>query len=381
MRDDFSNSTKDTLAKRVAWRCSFPGCSRLTIGPGHKNSCDIVNLGEAAHINAASPNGPRYDETMTPEQRRFIDNGIWMCRHHARIIDSDYYNYSSATLKQWKRVAEDETYRLLKELERSELKKTTTLIAIGQEIVFEGIWKAVKDGNWIFEVDKFILGDENRLIDFNNSNKTDSENYIVIETQGDGRIINGGLNWELIDGKYQISVKVKEKTPRTTPYGMKDLSYKLEMENGDFKLVEGEECAKQTIMILLSADFGDMFYLPTFGSFFSAYYWAFKDNQELLLRLFKLEITRLISIPHYDSFEKVKRPPLDFINRVINLSIENIKTESHQIPIKLKLEWGNGKLWEDIIEINVKPKEEIIAHSIVYKALIELVKNGTIKPI
>ncbi|WP_303917881.1 hypothetical protein [Draconibacterium sediminis] len=377
MRDDFSNKTKDTLAKRVAWRCSFPGCGRLTIGPGHKDSSDFVNLGEAAHINAASFNGPRFDETMTSEQRKSIDNGIWMCRHHARMIDSDYFNYSSATLRQWKKLAEEETYRLLKELERDDIKKPTTLIAIGQEIVFEGIWKAVNNGNWIFEVDKFVLGDENKLIDFNNSRRTELENYIVIETQGDGRIINGELNWELIEGKYQISLKVADKSPRTTPYGMKDLSAKLEFTDGDLKLVEGEECAKQTIMITLSTDFGDMWYSPDFGSFFSAYYWAFKDNPELLHRLIKLEITRLISIPHQDSFDKEKRPPLDFINRVIEIKIENLEIENHQIPIKLRLEWGDGKLWEDMIGIYIKPKEEITAQNNVYKTLAGLVRDET----
>ncbi|WP_461629513.1 hypothetical protein [Labilibaculum euxinus] len=378
MRDDFSNKTKDTLAKRVAWRCSFPGCGRLTIGPGHKDSSDTVNLGEAAHINAASSNGPRFDETMTSEQRKSIDNGIWMCRHHARMIDSDYFNYSSATLKQWKRLAEDETYRLLKELERGEIKQPTTLIAIGQEIVFEGIWKAVNNGNWIFEVEQFILGNENKLIDFNNSHNNNLERYIVIETQGDGRVIKGELNWEFVDGKYQISLKVEDKSPRTTPYGMKDLSHKFEIENGDLKLVEGEECAKQTIMLTLSTDFGDMWYSPSFGSFFSAYYWAFKDNQELLLRLFKLEITRLISIPHQDSFDKEKRPPLDFINRVIDIKIANIEIANYQIPIQLRLEWGDGKLWEDVIGVYIKPKEEITAHNNVYKTLARFVKDGTI---
>ncbi len=378
MRDEFSNKTKETMAKRVAWRCSFPGCGRLTIGPGHKDSADVVNLGEAAHINAASPKGPRFDEAMASEQRKSIDNGIWMCRHHARIIDSDYFNYSSATLKQWKRLAEEETYRLLKELERDEIKKPTTLIAIGQEIVFEGIWKAVNNGNWIFEVEQFILGNENKLIDFNNSQNKNLDRYIVIETQGDGRVIKGELNWEFVDGKYQISLKVEEKSPRTTPYGMKDLSHQFEIENGDLKLVEGEECAKQTIVLTLSTDLGDMWYSPTFGSFFSAYYWAFKDNKELLLRLLKLEITRLISIPHQDSFDKEKRPPLDFINRVIDIRIVNIEIENYQIPIQLRLEWGDGKLWEDVIGIYIKPKEEITAHNNVYKTLVSFVKDGTI---
>jgi len=139
MRDEFTNKTKELLAKRVAWRCSFPGCGRITIGPGHKDSKDIINLGEAAHINAASSNGPRYDEAMTSQQRESIDNGIWLCRHHARMIDSDYFNYSAATLKQWKTLAEENTYQLLKVFEKEEIKIQTNLVAIGHKILFQGI--------------------------------------------------------------------------------------------------------------------------------------------------------------------------------------------------------------------------------------------------
>jgi len=363
MRDEFSNKTKETMAKRVAWRCSFPGCGRLTIGPGHKNSHDVVNLGEAAHINAASPKGPRFDESMTSEERSSIVNGIWMCRHHARMIDSDFLNYSSSTLRQWKAIAEEETYRLLKELEKEDNRIPTTLISIGKEIIFEGIWKAVKGENWIFEVYRFVLGGESDLLEYNRSNVSDYDSYIVIETQGDGRVIKENINWEIVNERYQISLKVADKAPRRTPYGMIDLSAKLEFENGDLKILKGEDVAKQSIMIALSTDFGDMWFSPSYGSFFSAYYWAFRDNLPLLNRLIKLEITRLISIPHRDSFDKSKRPPLDFINRVVNVEISDLEIKNFQIPIKIRLEWGDGKLWEDEIKIYIKEKEEITAHN------------------
>lgn len=55
MRDNFTLKTKETLAKRVAWRCSFPGCGRITVGAGHKDNNHVINLGEACHIYAASP--------------------------------------------------------------------------------------------------------------------------------------------------------------------------------------------------------------------------------------------------------------------------------------------------------------------------------------
>jgi len=380
MRDDFTKRTKELLAKRVAWGCSFLGCGINTIGPGHKNSEDIISLGEAAHIHAAAPNGPRYEEKMTTEDRKSIDNGVWMCRQHARMIDSDFINYSAATLRQWKIIAEAETYESLREIEKIKRKPPTTLVAIGKEVIFEGIWKAVKEDNWIFEVHNFLVGDENMLTYFNEVNRDSRDKYFVVESQGDGRLIDGNLNWEKGKENLEISFKVEDKTTRTTPYHLTDISAGFEFENGDIKLVKGEECAKQMIMITLSTDFGDMWYSPSFGSYFSMYYWACKDDYEILKRLIKLEITRLISIPQKESvtsdgkpaldfLNDDKRPSLDFINRVIEVDILSKEIENDRILILLRLEWGDGKFWEDKINIYIKPEKEITVHSNVYSAL------------
>lgn len=68
MRDNFSAKTKEKLAKGVAYRCSNPNCYKPTIA-SKKNGDGIINIGEAAHICAASPGGKRYDPKMTAEER------------------------------------------------------------------------------------------------------------------------------------------------------------------------------------------------------------------------------------------------------------------------------------------------------------------------
>ncbi len=100
-RDEFKASTKYTLAARAQFSCSFEGCSEITIGPalGHQG---VINSGEAAHITAAAPDGPRFDPGLTPEQRRSAENGIWMCRRHAWIIDRDEQTYTVDQLRRWK---------------------------------------------------------------------------------------------------------------------------------------------------------------------------------------------------------------------------------------------------------------------------------------
>jgi len=104
-RDNFTESTKRLLARRVGYFCSNPECRRLTIGParGHEGS---VNIGEAAHITAAAGGGPRYDASLSNGERRSYSNGIWMCGVHAKQVDSDYKHFTVDRLRDWKRTAE-----------------------------------------------------------------------------------------------------------------------------------------------------------------------------------------------------------------------------------------------------------------------------------
>ena len=105
MRDDFSQATKDILARRVNYLCSNPDCPLATIGP-HSDSQKAVNKGVAAHITAAAPGGKRYDVSLTSEQRSGADNGIWLCQNCAKLVDSDEKRYHVDLLRAWKLVAE-----------------------------------------------------------------------------------------------------------------------------------------------------------------------------------------------------------------------------------------------------------------------------------
>lgn len=105
MRDDFSTKIKEELAKRVAYRCSNPQCRKPTIGP-KDGSQGTVSIGEAAHICAAAPGGKRYDINMSPDERSSYQNGIWLCRNCAAMIDRDENYYTVALLHAWKQLAE-----------------------------------------------------------------------------------------------------------------------------------------------------------------------------------------------------------------------------------------------------------------------------------
>jgi hypothetical protein len=106
VRDEFNDDTKDTLAKRVGFRCSNPNCRQPTSGP-QTDPQKIVNVGVAAHITSASPGGPRHDQGMTVDERRSIENGIWLCQNCAKLVDNDPALYPSDFLHHWKRLSEE----------------------------------------------------------------------------------------------------------------------------------------------------------------------------------------------------------------------------------------------------------------------------------
>jgi hypothetical protein len=107
-RDDFTEKTKLQIAKRAGWLCSFPTCRTPTIGATSDGEGEI-NIGSAAHICAAAPGGPCYDETMSPEERSSANNGIWMCRDYGKAIDSTDSEFTVERLREWKKRAENES--------------------------------------------------------------------------------------------------------------------------------------------------------------------------------------------------------------------------------------------------------------------------------
>ncbi len=80
---DFTKTVKDQLANEAGNLCSMPGCQRPTSGGGFGNP-----IGEAAHIHASSPEGPRGNIHLAPEFLSSRENGIWVCRNCHGLIDN-----------------------------------------------------------------------------------------------------------------------------------------------------------------------------------------------------------------------------------------------------------------------------------------------------
>ena len=92
------------VAERAAYICSNPSCHRVTVGPDDVLPNKSIKTGEAAHVCAASPGGPRYDMSQSEKERKGISNAIWLCGACAALVDKNRgASYPAAHLRKWKR--------------------------------------------------------------------------------------------------------------------------------------------------------------------------------------------------------------------------------------------------------------------------------------
>lgn len=100
----FSEKVVTKVAQRACYHCSY--CRNLTAGP-HTDPDKATITGEAAHIRAANPGGPRYDTNQTDEERHGASNAIWLCCNCHKKVDTDWKDWPAQKLIDIKRTHED----------------------------------------------------------------------------------------------------------------------------------------------------------------------------------------------------------------------------------------------------------------------------------
>jgi hypothetical protein len=111
MRDEFTAATRRILVERAGQHCSNPECGHPTSGPSDEGSFKSTVLGKASHITAAAAGGPRYDQSLTSEQRSSADDGIWLCAECADRVDKieNEAAFPVELLRKWKLFHESST--------------------------------------------------------------------------------------------------------------------------------------------------------------------------------------------------------------------------------------------------------------------------------
>jgi hypothetical protein len=346
-RDDFPAAIRNALAARASFRCSM--CDQPTVGPSDESPTATSSIGTAAHICAASPGGRRYDETMTPEARAGIGNGIWLCASHGRLVDTDDVTYTAEVLHRFKAGHEARCKQALGFIVGAG-RSGGHLVALGPEIVCIGDIDRVEGARWRIGIDHFVVGDFSALVRFSDRLATAPayDRYVLVNSLGEGREIDGSLTVHRDAGRVLVECAVAPSFPRTNAAGLpKDYSlsakHDLTVENGDIATVSGLAALPQKLLTCLSMRRGESPFHPEFGSRLSDYFANFIGSP-WLDQLLKLDVVRLASIPYFDPVINQAYTPLMCVERVDSVVAIGEPTE-RRLPVHLDLQIAGLGPW------------------------------------
>lgn len=363
-RDDFAEKTKRALAARAGWHCSFPGCSRLTIGPSEESAEGVTVVGVAAHISAAAggPGSRRYNKDLTSKERSAIENGIWLCGTHSILIDRDEATYTVDVLKNMKREHEQ---RCAQEVRGGTSQGIVSeLIALGGDIVLTGELTKVEDEHWSFTVKHFVIGDLNKITSFISSfgNIALQDRYILSNELGDGRTLPRAPTFSKEGGVYTLRCAVDPAFVRTPADRLgSDLALHPETgdpfvnKKGDIARVGGLDALPQKVKSMLSMQRGESLFAPDAGARFFEYFTEFRGSPWLSL-LLKLDVIRLAAIPYQDLGRTYT--PLQCVTRVRNVELLADAPENKKLPIRLELDVAGVGPWDRDIDVFMPSAEE-----------------------
>ena len=97
---DYSRATRAMLWAHSGDVCCFPECEVRCVD--ETESGKTITIGQIAHIEAESDNGPRANPSLSDQQRNAYPNLIVLCPNHHRIVDADESTYTVEKMREWK---------------------------------------------------------------------------------------------------------------------------------------------------------------------------------------------------------------------------------------------------------------------------------------
>ncbi|GGI17031.1 hypothetical protein [Oxalicibacterium faecigallinarum] len=362
---NFSEKTKRAVAARSGWHCSFAECGRLTVGPSEEAPDASANIGEAAHICAASPGGRRYDPKMTHEQRSDINNAMWLCVLHARLIDRDEATFSVENLHTMKEAHEASCARAISS--GSGVAFGSGLFAIGPNIVCTGVFTRIEATQWTLQLTHFLSGDIHQVASYISEfgDASADHKYILSNELGDGRILSAPPS--LIKDATGISLlcPVESNFPRSDVQKIgSSLAISAETndlyldERGSIARVSGLDYLPQLIRQNLSIQVGESVFDPSFGMRIFEYFSEYSGSPWLAL-LFKLDMVRQASIPFFNTYQEQRNTPLRCVTRVHSFEILASAPTDNRLPIHVDCEIKGLGRWKKEMSIYMPTAEQM----------------------
>ncbi len=360
-RDDFSAQTKRFVALRAGYRCSFTDCPQLTVGPSDESPTSYTSIGEAAHISGASTGGPRYLSTMSSEERSSIDNAIWLCAKHARVIDRDTHTFTVERLQAMKRVHEVAIAREISGA--SLLTRPYDLIAIGPDAVCTGELLGVDSVAWSVRLRNFVCGNIHSLVSFISGFKllAQDERYILLNELGDGRLLSAPPTLDRAEDGYTLRCPVHPSFPRIKAqdlprdFAVSPSTNDVYAVNGRFVEVSGVAALPQRIRSCLSLLPGESPMHPRVAARLAEYFGSFQDSP-WLAHLLKLEVVRHAAIPYDDPLLKKMYTLLQCVERVHGVAALTDTPSKGWLPLRVDLDVTGVGRWASDIPVLVQPR-------------------------
>ena len=320
-------------------------------------------IGIAAHICAAAPGGPRYDPTMTPEQRSSIENGIWVCRTHSGVIDCDVVTYPADRLRDMKR--RHELSRSFDPYAASS-QDVDNIFALGPDIIGVGAFSGTSPLGWKLRLKHFVKGDALELIGYASDfvRLAPEDRYVLVNELGDGRVLTAAPTVERIGNEYDIILPISPGFPRTRADAFGSMmavspdTNDLFVEKGHIARVSGVDAFAQHLEQLLGLARGDNIFHPKSGTLISQFYKDYAQSP-WLDRLIKMEVIRLAAIPHEDRLHNSTSTPLRCINRVRVVEVLANSLTNQRLPLRVVLDVEGAGRWERQISVFIYTDEQL----------------------
>lgn len=138
-RDPINSKHKPLLWGKAAGCCEL--CSKPLYEEGLQRQ--EGNYSNIAHINAASPGGPRFDADQTPEERSSIDNLMLLCQECHKLIDTNPDDFPAKMLRTKKTEREQAVASLMEGLQKERCTMVKYLVPFGESdfTLSDGEWK------------------------------------------------------------------------------------------------------------------------------------------------------------------------------------------------------------------------------------------------